>query len=187
MEFSRTAIPNLMILQPKVFGDERGFFMETFREDDLAAYGIVGPFVQDNHSGSQRGILRGLHYQIRQAQGKLIRVVVGEIFDVAVDLRRGSPTFGRWEGVQLSAENKKQFWVPTGFAHGFYVLSEWAEVFYKATDYYAPAWERCLLWNDPALGIEWPLIKGQPPQLSEKDRRGKLLTEAEVYDQEGEA
>ena len=182
MEFGQTAIPDLMILQPRIFGDERGFFMETFREDDFAASGIVGPFVQDNHSGSQQGILRGLHYQIRQTQGKIVRTVSGEIFDVAVDLRRSSPTFGRWAGVRLSAQNKKQLWIPQGFAHGFYVLSEWAEVIYKATDYYAPAWERSLLWNDPALGIEWPLISGRPPLLSEKDSQGKLLSDAELFD-----
>ncbi len=186
MEFINLSIANLMVLQPKLRGDERGFFMETFRADDFAARGIPGPFVQDNHSGSQRGILRGLHYQIRQAQGKLVRVVAGEVFDVAVDLRRRSPTFGRWEGVQISAENKKQFWVPAGFAHGFYVLSDWAEVLYKTTDYYAPEWERCLLWNDPALNIQWPLIDGLPPKLSDKDQRGKLFSEAEIYEEEWE-
>ncbi len=129
-----------------------------------------------------KGTLRGLHYQIRQPQGKLLRVIAGEIYDVAVDLRRNSVTFGHWEGVRLSAENKKQFWMPPGFAHGFYVLSEWAEVVYKATDYYAPEWERCLRWNDPTIGIEWPLIDGQLPRLSEKDKAGRSLGEAEVYD-----
>jgi dTDP-4-dehydrorhamnose 3,5-epimerase len=182
MEFGRTSIPDVIVLQPKIFGDERGFFMETFRADDFTAAGIVGPFVQDNHSGSQQGILRGLHYQIRQAQGKLVRVASGEIFDVAVDLRRSSLTFGCWEGVRLSAKNKKQLWVPPGLAHGFYVLSEWAEVIYKATDYYAPTWERSLLWNDPTVGIEWPLLSEQLPVLSEKDSRGKLLSEAELFD-----
>jgi dTDP-4-dehydrorhamnose 3,5-epimerase len=182
MEFGQTTIPDLIVLQPKIFGDERGFFLETFRAEDFAAAGIAGPFVQDNHSGSQQGILRGLHYQIRQVQGKIVRAVSGEIFDVAVDLRRSSPTFGQWEGVRLSAENKKQFWIPPGFAHGFYVMSDWAEVIYKATDYYAPAWERILLWNDPTLGIEWPLLNGQPPVLSEKDSRGKLLSETELFD-----
>lgn len=182
MEFERTTIPDVLVLQPKVFGDERGFFMETFRADDFAASGIPGSFVQDNHSGSQQGILRGLHYQIRQAQGKLVRAVVGEIFDVVVDLRRSSPTFGRWVGVLLSAKNKKQLWIPPGFAHGFYVLSEWAEAVYKTTDYYAPEWERSLLWNDPALGIEWPLLDRRPPVLSEKDSHGKLLSEAELFD-----
>jgi dTDP-4-dehydrorhamnose 3,5-epimerase len=182
MEFGRTTIPDVIVLQPKVFGDDRGFFMETFRADDFAASGIAGPFVQDNHSGSQQGILRGLHYQIRQTQGKMVRTVSGEIFDVAVDLRRSSLTFGHWEGVLLSAKNKKQLWIPPGFAHGFYVLSEWAEVIYKTTDYYAPTWERSLLWNDPVLGIEWPLLNGQPPVLSQKDIQGKLLSEAELFD-----
>jgi dTDP-4-dehydrorhamnose 3,5-epimerase len=182
MEFERTTIPDVIVLQPKVFGDERGFFMETFRADDFAASGITESFVQDNHSGSQQGILRGLHYQIRQAQGKLVRAVAGEIFDAVVDLRRSSPTFGRWVGVLLSAKKKKQLWIPPGFAHGFYVLSEWAEVVYKATDYYAPEWERSLLWNDLALGIEWPLLDGRPPVLSEKDSHGKLLSEAELFD-----
>jgi dTDP-4-dehydrorhamnose 3,5-epimerase len=182
MEFERTTIPDVIVLQPKVLGDERGFFMETFRADDFAASGITGSFVQDNHSGSQQGILRGLHYQIRQAQGKLVRAVAGEIFDVTVDLRRSSATFGRWVGAVLSSQNKKQIWIPPGFAHGFYVLSEWAEVVYKTTDYYAPEWERSLLWNDPALGIEWPLLNGRPPVLSEKDFHGKLLLEAELFD-----
>jgi dTDP-4-dehydrorhamnose 3,5-epimerase len=182
MEFERTTIPDVIVLQPKVFGDERGFFMETFRADDFVASGITGSFVQDNHSGSQQGILRGLHYQIRRVQGKAVRAIFGEIFDVAVDLRRSSPTFGRWVGMVLSAKNKKQIWIPPGFAHGFYVLSEWAEVVYKATDYYAPVWERSLLWNDPALGIEWPLLNGQPPILSGKDSQGKLLSEVELFD-----
>jgi dTDP-4-dehydrorhamnose 3,5-epimerase len=182
MKFIPTKIPGVLILESQVFRDERGSFMETFRADGLAASGIAGPFVQDNQSGSQQGILRGLHYQIRQPQGKLVRTVVGEIFDVAVDLRRSAPTFGRWVGLLLSAKNKKQVWIPPGFAHGFYVLSEWAEVVYKATDYYAPDWERCLLWNDPALGIEWPLLNGQPPTLSKKDSQGKLLSEAELFD-----
>ena len=182
MEFGRTTIPDVIVLQPEVFGDERGFFMETFRADDFTASGIAGPFVQDNHSGSQLGILRGLHYQIRQAQGKVVRTVVGDIFDVAVDLRRSSPTLGRWIGVLLSAENKKQLWIPPGFAHGFYVISEWAEVVYKSTDYYAPEWERTLLWNDPTLGIEWPLLHGMRPVLSEKDTCGMKFSEAELFD-----
>jgi dTDP-4-dehydrorhamnose 3,5-epimerase len=181
-KFIKTSIEGVVVIEPTVFGDERGFFMETFREEEFTSYGIEGPFVQDNHSGSRRGILRGLHYQIHHAQGKLVRVIAGEIFDVAVDLRRNSPTFGCWEGVLLSAENKNQFWIPAGFAHGFYVMSEWAEVFYKATDYYAPEWERSLLWDDPVVGIKWPLINGQRPQLSEKDMKGKLLSEAELFD-----
>jgi dTDP-4-dehydrorhamnose 3,5-epimerase len=183
MRFTSTDIADVLILEPEVFGDERGFFMETFRLDTFAASGITGPFVQDNHSGSQQGILRGLHYQIRQPQGKMVRAVAGEIFDVAVDLRRRSPTFGRWAGVTLSTENKKQLWIPPGFAHGFYVLSDWAEVFYKATDYYAPQWERRLLWNDPALGIRWPLKDGRQPLLSPKDAQGTPLAQAEVFDQ----
>ncbi len=182
MEFERTTIPDVIVLHPKVFGDERGFFMETFRADDFTAYGIAGPFVQDNHSGSQQGILRGLHYQIRQAQGKVVRAICGEIFDVAVDLRRSSPTFGHSVAAVLSSQNKRQLWIPPGFAHGFYVLSERAEVVYKATSYYAPKWERSLLWNDPALGIEWPLLDGRPPVLLEKDAQGKLLSEAELFD-----
>lgn len=182
MEFTSTRIPDVLIVQPVVYGDERGFFMETFRADLFAAQGIAVNFVQDNASGSQQGILRGLHYQIRQAQGKLVRVVAGQVFDVAVDLRRNSATFGHWEGVLLSSENKKQVWIPPGLAHGFYVLSAWAEVVYKATDTYAPTWERTLLWNDPALGIEWPLVDGRPPTLSSKDRQGKLLSETELFD-----
>ncbi len=185
MKFERTDIPGVIMVMPEVRGDERGFFMETYRSDQLAEAGIAGPFVQDNHSGSQQGILRGLHYQIRHAQGKLVRVVSGEIFDVAVDLRRGSPTFGHWLGMNLSANNKKQIWIPPGFAHGFYVLSEWAEVVYKATDYYTPAWERCLLWNDPILDIKWPLLNEMAPILSEKDSCGKPLSEIEVFDQDG--
>jgi dTDP-4-dehydrorhamnose 3,5-epimerase len=182
MTFERTDIPDVLLYKPRVFGDERGFFLETFRSDVFASSGIPGPFVQDNHSGSQRGILRGLHYQIRHGQGKLVRVVAGEIFDVAVDLRRSSPTFGRWVSVLLSAENKLQVWVPVGFAHGFYVLSDWAEVIYKTTDYYAPVWERTLLWNDPALGIQWPLVDGRAPVLSKKDSQGKLLSETDLFD-----
>lgn len=156
--------------------------METFRAQEMACNGIPGPFVQDNQSGSQRGTLRGLHYQIHQPQGKLIRFVVGEVFDVAVDLRRNSPTFGKWVGLILSAENKKQFWIPAGFAHGFYVLSDWAEIVYKSTDYYAPEWERTVLWNDPALSINWPVAAGAVPILSTKDQQGKPFSEAEVFE-----
>jgi dTDP-4-dehydrorhamnose 3,5-epimerase len=182
MAFEPTSIPDVLVFHPKVFGDERGFFLETFRADLFARSGIVGPFVQDNHSGSRQGTLRGLHYQIRQSQGKLVRAAVGEIFDVAVDLRRSSPTFGRWVGVRLSAENKYQVWIPLGFAHGFYVLSDWAELIYKTTDYYAPEWERSLLWNDPALGITWPLLNGRAPVLSERDSHGKPFSEADLFD-----
>ena len=184
MDFVRTKIPDILIISPKVYGDNRGFFLETFREDLFSKSGITSKFVQDNHSGSQKGILRGLHYQVHQTQGKLVRAIAGEIFDVAVDLRRSSLTFGQWVGEVLSANNKKQIWIPPGFAHGFYVITDWAEVVYKATDYYAPEWERSLLWNDPALGIEWPLMNGQPPVLSEKDKHGELFSEAEVFDQD---
>lgn len=181
MKISPTAIPDVLLLEPRVHGDARGFFMETFRADLLAQHGITAAFVQDNHSGSAQNILRGLHYQVRQPQGKLVRVVAGAIFDVAVDLRRRSPTFGRAVGLILSAENKHQLWVPPGFAHGFYVVSPWAEVVYKATDYYAPEWERTLLWNDPALGLTWPLTAEQPV-LSAKDVAGMRLAEAETYE-----
>ena len=182
MEFVATSIPDVILIRPKVFGDERGFFLETFRADLFAEAGIQATFVQDNHSGSQRGVLRGLHYQTRQTQGKLVRVVRGEIFDVAVDLRRSSPTFGKWAGMSLSAEEKQMLWVPPGFAHGFYVTSERAEIVYKATDYYAPEWERSLLWNDPALGIRWPLVNDQPPALSAKDAEGKTLAETPLFE-----
>jgi dTDP-4-dehydrorhamnose 3,5-epimerase len=177
-----TSIPDVVLIQPRVFEDPRGFFMETFHERGFKELGLPEKFVQDNHSGSCQGILRGLHYQIRQAQGKLVRAVVGEIFDVAVDIRRSSPTFGRWVGSTLSGENRHQLWIPAGFAHGFYVLGEWAEVIYKVTDYYAPEWEKTLLWNDPAIGIKWPLTDGRPPVLSDKDARGEALGEAELFD-----
>jgi dTDP-4-dehydrorhamnose 3,5-epimerase len=182
MKISQTAIPDVLVVEPEIHGDERGFFMETYRADQLAAAGISALFVQDNHSGSRQGILRGLHYQIRQPQGKLVRVIAGEIFDVAVDIRRSSPTCGRSVGMHLSAQNHRQLWLPVGFAHGFYVISEWAEVVYKATDYYAPEWERSLLWNDPALAIAWPLTPGSEPQLSAKDRLGIKIADAELFD-----
>jgi dTDP-4-dehydrorhamnose 3,5-epimerase len=182
MQFTSTTIPDVILIAPKVFGDERGFFMETYRADRYAEFGISTNFVQDNHSGSQRGTLRGLHYQIRQTQGKLLRVVAGEIFDVAVDIRRSSPTFGHWIGEVLSAENKRQLWVPPGFAHGFYVLSEWAELTYKTTDYYAPEWERSILWNDPEIGIKWPIPIDTEPLLSSRDAQAKLLADAELFD-----
>ena len=179
MEKITTAIADVFMIAPKVFGDDRGFFLESYNRRSMAALGIDFDFVQDNHSRSAMGVLRGLHYQIRQPQGKLVRVVAGEVLDVAVDLRRASPTFGRWVGMTLSAENKRMAWVPPGFAHGFYVTSEFAEVLYKATDYYAPEHERSLLWNDPAIGVDWPL-SGEP-LLSEKDRKGLLLSAAEVF------
>lgn len=182
MIFTPTSIPDVILLEPRVFGDARGFFMETYQAKQFANAGIYADFVQDNHSGSQKGILRGMHYQIRQAQAKLVRVIAGEVYDVVVDLRKSSPTFGKWMGLALSAENKRQLWIPAGFAHGFYVLSDWAEFFYKTTEYYAPEWERTILWNDPQLAIAWPLLENQPPVLSGKDQNGKLFSEAEYYD-----
>lgn len=180
MKVIETSIPDVLIIEPKVFGDERGFFYESFNAAAFeAATGLKRQFVQDNHSKSQRGVLRGLHYQIQQPQGKLVRVVAGEVFDVAVDLRKSSPSFGRWVGTHLSAQNQHQLWIPEGFAHGFVVLSETAEFLYKTTDYYAPEHERSLLWNDPELGIEWPF--DEAPQLSAKDQAGKLLRDAELF------
>ena len=182
MKFTHTSLNGVILIEPDVFGDQRGFFMETFQKKVFSEAGISADFVQDNHSGSRQGTLRGLHYQVRQSQGKLVRFVVGEAFDVAVDLRRNSPTFGKWEGVILSAENKRQLWIPEGFAHGFYVLSEWAELVYKASDYYAPQCERTLLWNDPLVGIHWPLIEGIELLISPKDAQGTPLQDAEVYE-----
>lgn len=175
------AVPEVLLIEFPVYEDQRGFFMESYQAAKLVERGITERFVQDNHSGSKQGVLRGLHYQIRQPQGKLVRALVGEIFDVAVDLRRSSPTFGKWVGHVLSAQNRLQIWVPRGFAHGFYVVSEWAEVLYKTTDYYAPQFERTLLWDDPAIGIDWPLLPGREPILSTKDAQGKQLSEAEVF------
>jgi dTDP-4-dehydrorhamnose 3,5-epimerase len=176
-----TAIPEVIVIEPKVFGDDRGFFFESFnaRAFDQAT-GLTREFVQDNHSKSEKNVLRGLHYQIRQPQGKLVRVVEGEVFDVAVDLRKRSPSFGRWVGVHLSEENKKQLWIPEGFAHGFVVLSETAQFLYKTTNYYAPQYERSLLWCDPALGIQWPFA-GEP-KLAPKDAAAAVLSEAELFD-----
>lgn len=180
MKATPLAIPDVVLLEPKVFGDDRGFFFESFNQAKFeAAIGKQVSFVQDNHSRSARNVLRGLHYQIQQPQGKLVRVVQGEVFDVAVDLRKSSPTFGHWVGEILSAENKRQLWVPEGFAHGFVVLSETAEFLYKTTDYYAPEHERCIAWNDPRLSIHWP-IQGEPA-LSAKDVRGASLENAEVF------
>ena len=176
MRATPTAIPDVMVVEPKVFGDQRGFFFESFNARAFAeATGVDKPFVQDNHSCSARNVLRGMHYQLQQPQGKLVRVVQGEVFDVAVDLRKDSPTCGRWVGVLLSAENKKQLWVPEGFAHGFVVLSETAEFLYKTTDYYAPEFERSLAWNDPTVGIIWP-IEGAP-LLAAKDAAARSLAE----------
>lgn len=177
MNVVTTAIADVLIVEPKVFGDERGFFFESFNADRFReATGVTLDFVQDNHSKSSRGVLRGLHYQIEpKAQGKLVRVVQGAVFDVAVDIRRDSPTFGRWVGVELSADNKRQLWVPPGLAHGFLTLSDTAEFLYKTTDYYAPDHERCIAWNDPEIGIEWPSTV--EPQLSAKDRLGRPFSE----------
>ncbi len=182
MEITATDIQDVKIIQPVVFGDERGFFMETWHKQKFSELGIDADFVQDNHSKSAQGILRGLHYQLEQSQGKLVRVVAGEVFDVAVDIRRQSLTFGKWVGITLSAENKKMLWVPPGFAHGFYVTSPSAEFVYKCTDYYAPEHERCIAWNDPDLGIDWPLVNGQFPQLSAKDAVGDRLMDAELFE-----
>ncbi len=174
-------LPGLLILEPKVWGDARGFFMESYNEKVFReASGLKVDFVQDNHSRSARGVLRGLHYQMQQPQGKLVRVVSGRVWDVAVDMRRNSPTFGKWQGVELSAENNRQFWVPAGFAHGFVVLSETADFLYKTTDYYAPEHERCLAWDDPVVGVAWPL-EGIEPQLSAKDRAGQRFVQCETY------
>lgn len=173
-----TSLPDLLVLEPKVFGDERGFFLESWNARVFSELtGVDLPFVQDNHSRSAQGVLRGLHYQVERPQGKLVRVVRGAVFDVAVDIRPASATFGMWEGVELSEENKRQVWVPPGFAHGFLVLSESADFFYKTTDYYAPEHERCIAWNDPSIGVDWP-IGDMAPRLSAKDQRGMTLAEA---------
>lgn len=180
MKFIETEIPDVLIIQPQIFGDERGFFFESYNERSfLENTGIVAHFVQDNYSRSAKNVLRGLHYQIQQPQGKLVRVVKGIVFDVAVDLRKSSKTFARWVGVYLSAENKQQLWIPAGFAHGFVVLSDYAECLYKTTDFYAPQHERSILWNDLDLGINWQIE--EEPILSGKDKAGKLLRDAEVY------
>lgn len=179
MEITPTKIPDVLIIKPKVFGDDRGFFFESFNQKKFTeTTGIKTDFVQDNHSRSSQNVLRGLHYQIHQPQGKLVRAIVGKILDVAVDIRRHSPTFGQWVSCVLSAENKQQLWVPIGFAHGFYVLSDVAEVLYKTTDYYAPQGERCIIWNDPDIGIDWQ--NKTEPILSQKDQAGKLLKDAEL-------
>lgn len=182
MKATPTAIADVLRIEPTVFGDDRGFFFESFNQRIFREVtGLDVDFVQDNHSKSARGVLRGLHYQIQQAQGKLVRVVAGEVFDVAVDLRRNSPTFGRWVGEILSADNKRQLWIPPGMAHGFLVLSQTAEFLYKTTDYWAPEYERCIAWNDPTLGINWPPLDA-PPLLSGKDAKGVAFTEAELFE-----
>lgn len=178
---TETKLPGVLILEPKVFGDARGFFFESFNQRDFKQVtGLDVDFVQDNHSKSAKGVLRGLHYQIQHPQGKLVRVTQGSVFDVAVDLRKSSPHFGQWVGVDLSAENKRQFWIPPGFAHGFLVTSETAEFLYKTTDYWFPEHERSLLWNDPAIGIEWP--NGLQPLLSAKDAKADTLTTCDVFE-----
>jgi len=181
MKIIDTEISDVKIIEPSVFGDERGFFMETWNQNKFEEYVCKRNFVQDNHSKSAKGILRGLHYQIENTQGKLVRVVTGEVFDVAVDMRKNSETFGKWVGVYLSAENKRQLWVPEGFAHGFYVTSESAEFVYKCTDYYNPAAEHSLMWNDLDIGIEWPITSGDQPLLSEKDKKGSSFDKAEYF------
>lgn len=179
MQIVATTLPDVKLIEPRVFGDDRGFFYESFNRRDFAVAGIDAKFVQDNHSRSYRGVLRGLHYQIERAQGKLVRVVEGEVFDVAVDLRRSSPAFGKSFGCMLSAANRRMLWIPPGFAHGFLVVSEHADFLYKTTDYWFPEFERTLLWNDPALGIEWPLEDA--PTLAPKDAAGRVLAAADVY------
>lgn len=181
MKVVPSRLRDALLIEPKVFGDARGFFCETWNRRLFRELGLDIDFVQDNHSRSQRGVLRGLHYQIQQPQGKLVRVVSGAVFDVAVDLRRSSPTFGQWEGLILSAENKRMFWIPPGFAHGFLVLTEYADFLYKASDYYAPAYERAIRWNDPDLAIAWPLAETGPPLLSAKDAAAPFFRDAEVY------
>lgn len=183
MDVTVTALPEILVLEPRFFGDARGFFFESYNRKAFAsATGLDPDFVQDNHSRSSRGVLRGLHYQLQQPQGKLVRVISGAVFDVAVDLRRSSPSFGRWVGLELSAENRKQLWVPAGFGHGFLVLSEQAEFVYKTTDFYSPAHERCIAWNDPDLAIAWPQLEdGSEPKLSSKDAAGSRFRSAEIF------
>lgn len=182
MNFVETPLKDVLVLEPRVFGDERGFFMESWNEAGFRDAGLDLNFVQDNHSRSSRGILRGMHYQTEHPQGKLVRVVTGEVFDVAVDLRQGSPSFGQWFGVTLSAENHKMLWVPPGFAHGFYVTSDYADFLYKCTDIYHPASEQSLAWDDPTVGIDWPLSAGGTPQLSGKDAEGFSWEDAPKFD-----
>lgn len=181
MEVVRTEIPDVLLLTPKVFGDDRGFFLESYNRKTFAdTTGVTLDFVQDNHSRSVKNVLRGLHYQIQQPQGKLVRTIIGEVFDVAVDIRRQSPTFGKWVGATLSAQNKHMFWIPPGFAHGFQVLSDVAEFIYKTTDYYAPEFERIIAWDDPDIAIQWPT--NAVPMLSQKDQNGNALKGAEIYE-----
>ena len=181
MKFLPTPLPEVIQIQPGVHEDDRGFFMEVYQKKTFAQAGILSEFVQDNHSSSRQGVLRGLHYQVSHTQGKLVRVVSGEIFDVAVDLRKSSPNFGQWMGFNLSAENKAMLWIPPGFAHGFYTLSARADVFYKATDYFNAAGERCIRWDDPTLAISWPIPDGYEPLVSLKDQAGSFFKDAEVF------
>lgn len=182
MQIIDTKLAAVKILEPKVFGDDRGFFLESWNRQEFEEHGLPGSFVQDNHSRSSQGVLRGLHYQIKNPQGKLVRVTQGEVFDVAVDMRRSSDQFGQWVGVLLSESNKRQLWVPPGFAHGFYVVSESADFQYKCTDYYSPEFERSLQWNDPAVGVEWPIIEGSDPMLAAKDAAGLPLDQCDTFD-----
>ncbi len=182
MKFTPTKIPEVKIIEPNLYGDERGYFMEVYQAQAYADAGIDTNFVQDNQSGSRRNTLRGLHFQLHHPQAKLVRVISGEVFDVAVDLRRSSPTLGQWVGAHLSAENRRQIWIPIGFAHGIYILSDWAEVVYKVNDFYAPEWERTLSWNDPKLGIQWPLLDDAPPILSAKDALGLSFNQKILFD-----
>jgi dTDP-4-dehydrorhamnose 3,5-epimerase len=184
MQIVDTSLDDVKILEPQLFGDDRGFFMESWNQQKFEKAGLPTQFVQDNHSRSSQGVLRGMHFQIRQPQGKLVRVTEGEVFDVAVDMRQSSKQFGQWVGVVLSASNHRQLWVPPGFAHGFYVMSSSADFQYKCTDYYAPEHERSLLWNDPEVGIEWPLVDGLPPSLADKDAAGQLFADIDVYESE---
>jgi len=186
MQIIDSGLDGVLVIEPTVFGDDRGFFLESFNQRAFEQAGLPTRFVQDNHSRSSRGVLRGLHYQMARTQGKLVRVTDGAVYDVAVDVRRDSPAFGQWVGVELSASNKRQLWVPPGFAHGFLTLSASADFQYKCTDYYAPEHERTLLWNDPAIGIEWPLEPGQAPRLAAKDAAGVPLSEAEVFERDEE-
>ena len=181
MNVIETSLPGVLVIEPKVFGDTRGFFLESWNEQEFAKAGLTMKFVQDNHSLSTQGTLRGMHYQLNHTQGKLVRVTQGEVFDVAVDLRRSSSTFGRWFGASLTAENRRMLWVPEGFAHGFYVMSPQAEFQYKCTDFYDPGSEQSLAWDDPAVGIRWPLVPGVETLLSAKDRQGKALGDARVF------
>ncbi len=182
MKVLRTALNEVKIIEPEMFGDERGFFLETWNREKLAALGLASDFVQDNHSRSSHGVLRGLHYQIKHPQGKLVRITRGEVFDVAVDMRRSSPQFGKWVGVLLSEANNRQLWVPEGFAHGFYVVSDSADFQYKCTDYYHPEFERCLKWNDVEVGIEWPISPGTEPKLAARDAAGLTLSQCDTFE-----